>query len=65
MFGERGEMAESMKYPAGVAIDKEEKYIYVSSEHKLQKFSSQGEFKKCVGNDGKKGEFDDPRGLAI
>ena len=70
MFGERGETPESMTYPAGVAVDKEEKYIYVSSEHKLQKFSSQGELKKCVGNEkgGKKGEFyefDDPRGLAI
>ena len=70
MFGERGETPGSMKYPAGVAVDKEEKYIYVSSEHKLQKFSSQGELKKCVGNEkgGKKGEFyefDDPRGLAI
>ena len=39
---------------------------YVSSEHKLQKFTSTGELIKCVGRKGgKEGEFDDPRGLAL
>ena len=40
--------------------------IYVSSEHKLQIFTSSGELIKCVGQKGRKeGEFDDPRGVTL
>ena len=51
--------------PKGVATD-DSGNIYVSSEHKLQKFTSTGELIKCVGRKGgKEGEFDDPRGLTL
>ena len=40
--------------------------IYVSSEHKLQKFTSRGELIKCVGQGcSKKGEFNDPHGVTL
>ena len=40
--------------------------MYVSSKHKLQKFTSSGELIKCVGQEGRKeGEFDDPRGVTL
>ena len=54
-----------MKLPAGIAIDGTDN-IYVSSQHKLQKFTSSGELIKCVGQKGRKeGEFDDPRGVTL
>ena len=63
-FGSRGDRPEEMKYPAGIAVDTDN--IYVSSEHKLQKFTSGGELIKCIGRRGsKEGEFDDPRGVTI
>ena len=64
-FGSRGDSPHQMKYPAGVATD-DSGNIYVSSRHKLQKFTSTGELIKCVGRKGgKEGEFDDPRGLTL
>ena len=54
-----------MIYSRGIATDDADN-IYVSSEHKLQKFTSGGELINCTGEKGKKeGEFDDPRGLAL
>ena len=54
-----------MILPAGIATDDADD-IYVSSQHKLQKFTSRGELIKCTGEKGKKeGEFDDPCGLAL
>ena len=51
--------------PAGIATDVADN-IYVSSEHKLQKFTSRGGLIKCTGEKGKKeGEFDDLRGLTL
>ena len=51
--------------PKDVATD-DSGNIYVSSDHKLQKFTSTGELIKCVGREGgKEGEFDDPRGLTL
>ena len=56
---------EQMMYPAGIAIDDADN-IYVSSYHKLQKFTSSGELIKCVGQRGsKEGEFVDPRGVTL
>ena len=56
-FRSRGDSPEQMKYPRGIAIDDADN-IYVSSEHKLQKFTSSGELIKCVGQEGgKEGEF--------
>ena len=64
-FGSRGDSPDQMVYPAGIAIDDTDN-IYVSSEHKLQKFTSSGELIKCVGQEGRKeGEFDDPRGVTL
>ena len=64
-FGSRGDSPEQMMLPAGIAIDNADN-IYVSSEHKLQKFTSSGELIKCVGQKGsKEGEFNDPRGVTL
>ena len=64
-FGSRGDSPEQMIYPAGIAIDDADN-IYVSSHHKMQKFTSSGELIKCVGQRGsKEGEFDDPRGVTL
>ena len=64
-FGSRGDSPHQMIQPAGIAtVDSGN--IYVSSMHKLQKFTSTGELIKCVGRDGgKEGEFDVPRGLTL
>ena len=65
IFGSRGDSPEQMIYPAGIAIDDEDN-IYVSSDHKLQKFTGSGELIKCVGQRGsKEGEFNDPRGVTL
>ena len=54
-----------MMRPKGIATD-DSGNIYVSSLHKLQKFTSTGELIKCVGRKGgKEGEFDDPHGLTL
>ena len=64
-FGSRGDSPEQMKYPAGIASDDFDN-IYVSSNHKLQKFTGRGELITCVGQEGsKEGEFDVPRGLTL
>ena len=64
-FGSHGDSPEQMVYPAGIAIDDADN-IYVSSWHKLQKFTSSGELIKCVGQQGsKEGEFNDPRGITL
>ena len=64
-FGSRGDSPHQMIQPAGIATD-DSGNIYVSSEHKLQKFTSTGELIKCVGGKGgKEGEFDDARGLTL
>ena len=64
-FGSRGDRPEQMIKPAGIAVDDVDN-IYVSSQHKLQKFTSSGELIKCVGRGGsKEGEFADPRGVTI
>ena len=64
-FGYLGDRPEQMKSPAGIAVDDTDN-IYVSSHHKLQKFTSSGELIKCIGRRGwKKGEFNAPRGVTI
>ena len=64
-FGSRGDSPDQMRYPAGIATDDTDN-IYVSSQHKLQKFTSSGELIKCIGQKGRKeGEFDDPRGVTL
>ena len=64
-FGSCGDGPEQMQYPQGIAIDDADN-IYVSSQHKLQKFTSSGELIKCVGQRGsKEGDLDDPRGVTL
>ena len=64
-FGSEGDRPHEMIQPAGIAVDDADN-IYVSSWHKLQKFTSSGELIKCTGERGKKeGEFDDPLGLTL
>ena len=64
-FGSRGDSPHQMMRPKGIATD-DSGNIYVSSDHKLQKFTSTGELIKCVGQKGwKEGEFDDPHGLTL
>ena len=64
-FGSHGDNPEQMKYPRGIAIDNADN-IYVSSDHKMQKFTSSGELIKCVGQRGsKKREFNDPCGVTL
>ena len=64
-FGTHGDRPEQMISPAGIAVDDVDN-IYVSSWHKLQKFTSSGELIKCVGRRGsKEGEFDGPCGVTI
>ena len=64
-FGSGGDRPHEMIYPAGIATDDADN-IYVSSQHKLQKFTSRGELIKCTGEKGKKeGEFDEPLGLTL
>ena len=64
-FGSCGDSPEQMIQPAGIAIDDADN-IYVSSDHKLQKFTSSGELIKCVGQRGsKEGEFIGPHGVTL
>ena len=63
-FGSYGDSPDQMIYPRGLAIDDMDN-IYVSSVHKLQKFTSNGELVKCVGKEGgKEGEYY-PRGVTL
>ncbi|CAI8009341.1 E3 ubiquitin-protein ligase TRIM71, partial [Geodia barretti] len=64
-FGSHGGNPDKMKLPAGIATDDTDN-IYVSSWHKLQKFTSSGELIKCIGQLGsEEGEFDVPRGVTL
>ena len=64
-FGSRGDRAEQMDCPAGIAVDDVDN-IYVGNFYKLQKFTSRGELIKCVGQKGRKeGEFYMIRGLTV
>ena len=64
-FGSHGDRPEQMIEPAGIAVDDGDN-IYVSSEHKLQKFTSSGKLIKCVSQMGsKEGEFADLHGITI
>ena len=64
-FGSRGGHLGQIEVPKSIAVD-DANNIYVTSEHKLQKFTASGEIIKCVGQRGnKEREFDDPRGVAI
>ena len=69
VFDTRGQkirtFGSQMQHPRGIAIDDADN-IYVSSDRKLQKFTSSGELIKCVGQRGsKEGEFNVPRGVTL
>ena len=64
-FGSHGDSPDQMINAASIATDDTDN-IYVSSEHKLQKFTSSGELIKCIGKEGRKeGEFDTPSGVTL
>ena len=64
-FGSPGDRPHKMLYPRGLATD-DAGNIYVSSEHKLQKFTSRGGLIKCTGEKGEKeGDLDGPLGLTL
>ena len=63
-FGSCGHSPEQMVHPAGIAIDDMDN-VYVTSCHKLQKFTSSGKLIKCVGQRGSKEKFNNPLGLAL
>ncbi|CAI8046039.1 E3 ubiquitin-protein ligase TRIM71, partial [Geodia barretti] len=64
-LGSYGDRPDQMIYPASMATDDTDN-IYVSSDHKLQKFTSSGELIKCIGRWGsKEGEFDAPHGVTL
>ena len=64
-FGSQGVSPDQMIGPEGIAIDDTDN-SYVSSYHKLQKFTSSGELIKCDGQEGRKeGEFYDPCGVTL
>ena len=64
-FGSCGDSPDQMICPKGIAIDDIDN-IYVSSSHKLQKFTSNGELIKCIGKEGgKEGEFNYPFGVTL
>ena len=64
-FGSHGDERHEMLEPAGIATDDADN-IYVSSRHKLQKFTSRGGLIKYTGQKGKnEGEFDESRGLTL
>ena len=63
ILGSRGDNPDQMISPKGIATDDTDN-IYVSSEHKLQKFTSSGKLIKCIGKEGRKErEFDVPCGV--
>ena len=53
-FGSRGDSPHQMIYPAGIATD-DSGNIYVSSYHKLQKFTSTGETDQMCWSEGREG----------
>ena len=64
-FASHGDSPDRMMCPAGIATDDTDN-IYVSSNHKLQKFTSSGELIKCIRQRGsEEGEFNDPRGITL
>ena len=59
IFGSRGDRPHDMIYPRGITSEGADN-IYMSSCHKLQKFTSRGELIYCTGEKGNnEGEFDD------
>ena len=64
-FGSFGSGPSQMIYPKTIVTDNANN-IYVSSDHKLQKFTNGGALIRCIGGLGsKKGEFDFPRGIKL
>ena len=66
-FESDDDSSRQIKIPQGLAIDDEDN-VYVSSEYKLQKFTSSGKFLKHVGCEklgSGEAEFDDPYGITF
>ena len=64
-FGSLGATAAQMRYPKGIAVCNRGN-VYIVSNHKLQKFTGNGELVKCIGQKGsKEGEFNHPRAVTL
>ena len=66
-IGSRGHGPGQFQWPFYISIDSNNK-VYVTSEHKLQKFGRNGKFVKSVGSGkagSKPGEFNEPRGIKV
>ena len=64
-FGSPGDEPGQMISPAGVAIDNADA-VFVTSQHKIQKFCRDGELIKNVGRKGaREAEFNNPCGIAV
>ena len=67
-FGSYGNGPDQMIYPKNIVTDSVDN-LYVSSDHKLQKFSSSGVLVRCIGSKQgvgtQKGEFNFPRGITL
>ena len=66
-IGSKGDGPGQFQYPYYIAIDSNDN-IYVTSQHKLQKFDRNGKFVKSVGSGSggsKPGEFNLPRGVKV
>ena len=65
IFWSCSDRPEQMIRPAGISVD-DVNNVYVTSQHKLQKFTSSGDLIKCVGQKGSnEGECDHPRGVTM
>ena len=66
-FGNRGTKEGEFTYPRGVAVSNDN-HIFITDDHRLQKFTFQGEFVKSVGSSGRGSgqlQFYRPRGIVI
>ena len=66
-IGSRGDAPGQFRHLYYIAIDRNDN-VYVTSDHKLQKFDRNGKFVKSVGSGSagtKPGEFNEPRGIKV
>lgn len=65
LIGTPGDGQGQMRRPGGIAFDSKNKILYITSDHKLQKYSFDGNHIDEVGGTENGGEFNRPFGVAI